>query len=213
MVRVLVELVAFTLHEGRLRAAAEPVGEASILPASEWNGVTDLDSLAASIADRIAPKRLLNPTFVANFVAKETEPPGLSIGYYVCVAPNDLVEGLVFHAPSSSDQPNSTPRLRSRQGALVFRAFEVLQQQSSLRPLIPAMLEEGFTLTQFQDAVGMVTGVVPDKRHFRRHTEEMGWLEYTGEKLWGAHRPAMLYRLSSGVIDRPYVRRPRKLEL
>ncbi|WP_162783639.1 NrtR DNA-binding winged helix domain-containing protein [Devosia naphthalenivorans] len=194
----MVELVVFTLLDNQLVVAARSDGGGFSLPSTGWDGRCKLDEAAIGLADSVSRSRVLNPVFATNSVFEPPEPTGMAVSYYVCVAPSDL--DLKLHIV----QPNHESGLSKRQRRVVYFAKQGLLTLQSVRPLIPAMLEEGFTLTQFQEAVQAVTGEEPDKRHFRRQSQESGWLEYTGEKLMGAHRPAMRYRLSADYSDHPY---------
>jgi len=79
---------------------------------------------------------------------------------------------------------------------ILAKAFERVRALHADAPLIPRMLDDGFTLSQVQEATETVMGSPVDKRHFRRQMLESDWLEETGAMSGGAHRPAKLYRLA-----------------
>jgi hypothetical protein len=198
MVRVALEIAVFTLHDEALKLAVHNADDRHCLPSIDWNAEVGLQMAANRLASRLAPRWHVPPMFIGNFHERNPEPNGMSVGFCLCVAPSSLGSDVLLVS-----REDRSLHLRS-QRTLAYTAETWLKKMQRELPLVPAMLEDGFTLTQFQEAVQIVTGVEPDKRHFRRQSQETGWLEYTGEKLMGAHRPAMRYRLSGASFNALY---------
>lgn len=92
------------------------------------------------------------------------------------------------------------PRLAFNHEDILTAARSRLVAKASYSTIAFQLLPPAFTLAEVQSVYEAIKGEALDKRNFRRFVLGLDVLEATGERRrQGAHRPAMLYRLSPGV--------------
>jgi hypothetical protein len=91
--------------------------------------------------------------------------------------------------------------LRSDHALLLARAIGDLRRAVKFRPVVFELMQEAFTLFEFQRAVEAILGPNLHKQNFRRLVESCGLVEPAGDvRLRTGGRPARLYRFRRDVV-------------
>lgn len=99
------------------------------------------------------------------------------------------------------------PQLAFDHDRILAYALQRLRWKLEWTALGFVLLPEEFTLSELQRVYERVLNQKLDKRNFRRKFASLGILEDTGRLTRGDHRPARLYRFSSGAIELEQLRR------
>lgn len=95
---------------------------------------------------------------------------------------------------------DEVPKLGFDHNQMVEKAAIALRNAVRNRPIAYELLAEKFTLGQLQDLYEQIFDRKIDKRNFRKHVLNLGYVCSTGEMTKGAqHRPAMLYYFDKGM--------------
>ncbi len=93
---------------------------------------------------------------------------------------------------------SNLPKLAYDHTRIARYALARLRSKLEYSNIAWSLLPREFTLTELQHVYEIVLGRKLDKRNFRKRTEQLDFIFYTGHKRsGGAHRPAKLYKFRS----------------
>ncbi len=105
------------------------------------------------------------------------------------------------------------PTLAFDHNLIITTALQNLQVNLEDTPVAFQLLTEKFTLTELQKVYELIENKPLDKRNFRKKMLSSGILTETGElKKEGRHRPAQLYRFTTGMPDDDVEENPEALK-
>jgi ADP-ribose pyrophosphatase YjhB (NUDIX family) len=203
---VTADIALFTIHEDSLRVllgkrANTPELGKWALPGGVLDPVSDsdLDDTARRV---LSGKTGVNVPFldqVATFSGATRDPRGWSLSVlYYALLPRDqvpAVAGKKTEAIEWSDAFAPGPRLAFDHAKLIAAALATLRDKVERAALPLHLLPERFTLTELQQTCELILGRSLDKSVFRRRLkDEPRIVQLDGEFLYGAQRPAQLYR-------------------
>nr|WP_315489233.1 NUDIX domain-containing protein [uncultured Rhodoferax sp.] len=211
---VTVDVVLFALHDRQLhvvlsRRPNEPFAGQWALPGGYVHKQEDTDSLAAALRVLRTKTGIVPPYLeqLYSFADGARDPRGwsVSLSYFALVDQAVLataqadVWGLGFDLVNV----NAVPRLSFDHNRIFEVALRRLRDKSAYSTLPCYLLPEQFTFAQVHETYEHVMGVALDKSAFRRKLTEMDVLEECkGQRIGGAHRPAQLFKVKSGVANR-----------
>lgn len=202
-----VDIALFTLAEGRLcvmlakrPADADLFAGAFALPGGYVH--TDADDDTEGCARRVLKSKvgLVIPYLeqLYTFSGKFRDPRGwsLSVAYYAVMPAAGLTGADLRLAPV-----DAMPALPFDHNHIVAQAVERLRAKSAYSSLPTFLLPAKFTLDELHAVYCQVMGVDLNKVSFRRKIEAQGIVApLPGEKHYGAHRPAQLYRVAATAL-------------
>jgi ADP-ribose pyrophosphatase YjhB (NUDIX family) len=207
---VTVDIALFTIHEDSLRVllvkrANTPELGKWALPGGVLDPVSDGD-LDDSARRVLSGKTGVDVPFldqVATFSGATRDPRGWSLSVlYYALLPRDqvtAVAGRKTEAIEWRDAFAPGPRLAFDHAELVAAALATLRDKVERAALPLHLLPERFTLTELQQTCELILGRSLDKSVFRRRLkDEPRILQIEGEFVYGAQRPAQLYRAAAG---------------
>jgi ADP-ribose pyrophosphatase YjhB (NUDIX family) len=207
---VTVDIALFTIHERILRVLV--VKRANVPETGKWGlpgGILDpaSDSDLADAARRVlVGKTGVDVPFlkqVATFSGATRDPRGWSLSVlYYALLPSDQISAVAGRTTEALDWREAFApgtRLAFDHGKLIAAALATLRDKVDRAALPLHLLPERFTLTELQQTCESILGRALDKSVFRRRLkDEPGIERLEGEFLYGAQRPAQLYRAADG---------------
>lgn len=103
----------------------------------------------------------------------------ISIVYYALINVNDYDEKLREKHGVEWMAINSLPPLYSDHRSMILKARQMMRETISHEPIGFRLLPKLFTLTQLQKVYEAISGETLDKRNFRKHINDMYYLERT----------------------------------
>ncbi|GJH02767.1 NUDIX hydrolase [Paraburkholderia terrae] len=175
------------------------------LPGGILNPATDAD-LDETAQRVLSGKTGVDVPFleqVATFSGATRDPRGWSLSVlYYALLPSDQVHAVAGRATDAIEwrdafAPGS--RLAFDHAELIRAALATLRDKVDRAALPLHLLPARFTLTELQQTCESILGRSLDKSVFRRRLkDEPGIEQLPGEFLYGAQRPAQLYRAADG---------------
>ena len=206
---VTADIALFTIHEGSLRvllvkrANAPELGRWA-LPGGVLDPVSDadLDDTARRV---LSGKTGVDVPFldqVATFSGATRDPRGWSLSVlYYALLPRDQVPAVAGSKTAAIEWRDAFApghRLAFDHAELIAAALATLRDKVERAALPLHLLPERFTLTELQQTCELILGRSLDKSVFRRRLkDEPGIVQIEGEFLYGAQRPAQLYRAAA----------------
>jgi 8-oxo-dGTP diphosphatase len=120
----------------------------------------------------------------------------VTVAYFALVAPEKLAEQDRLSGRVAWHPAYKPPPLGFDHDEIIRYALQRLRWKLEYTAVAFQLLPESFTLTELQLAYERILRERLDKRNFRRKVLATGVLEETGDKRYGEHRPATLYRFS-----------------
>ena len=212
--RVAVDIVIFTVREGRLcvlltRRAHAPKAGGWCLP----GGVLHLDeSSEAAAARELTLKTGLKDVFLEQlytFSRPDRDPRGrvVSVSYYALVASEALGDPGARESqwfPIARDPERvrleDALELAFDHDEILRVAIERIRGKLDYVPIGFQLLPPRFTLTDIQTIHEAILGHTLDKRNFRQKLLKSGLVRKTDAQRTGAHRPAQLFEF----VDRTF---------
>ncbi|SEJ91198.1 ADP-ribose pyrophosphatase YjhB, NUDIX family [Paraburkholderia diazotrophica] len=207
---VTADIALFTVQDRNLRVlmvkrANDPELGKWALPGGILNPATDAD-LDETAQRVLSGKTGVDVPFleqVATFSGATRDPRGWSLSVlYYALLPSDQVHAVAGRATDAIEwrdafAPGS--RLAFDHAALIRAALATLRDKVDRAALPLHLLPARFTLTELQQTCESILGRSLDKSVFRRRLkDEPGIEQLAGEFLYGAQRPAQLYRAADG---------------
>ncbi|WP_245763383.1 NUDIX hydrolase [Paraburkholderia diazotrophica] len=204
------DIALFTVQDRNLRVlmvkrANDPELGKWALPGGILNPATDAD-LDETAQRVLSGKTGVDVPFleqVATFSGATRDPRGWSLSVlYYALLPSDQVHAVAGRATDAIEwrdafAPGS--RLAFDHAALIRAALATLRDKVDRAALPLHLLPARFTLTELQQTCESILGRSLDKSVFRRRLkDEPGIEQLAGEFLYGAQRPAQLYRAADG---------------
>lgn len=180
-------------HAGDWSLPGGLVGTAEGLEAAVSRVLADLarDSHAQTLAE---PRHLEQ---LETFGAPGRDPRGrvVSVSYLALLGAPVPLAGAAAWQPATAPPP-----LAFDHATILASALDRLRAKLSYSTVAYGLLADTFTLSELQGVYEAVLGRAIDKRNFRRKLASLALLEETGGQRRGSHRPASLYRFSSGGL-------------
>lgn len=167
----------------------------------------DIDSNLEATAIRVLRSKvsvdIAHLEEVQTFSGADRDPRGWSISVLYCaLLPKDQINALVknkVEALEWADASNPGHRMAFDHRLQLATALHTLRDRVS-RPALPLhLMPERFTLTALQQTCEVILGRKLDKAAFRRRIKNSpDLIELVGEKKYGSHTPAQLYKARPG---------------
>ncbi|MCZ7644945.1 MAG: NUDIX hydrolase [Planctomycetota bacterium] len=208
---VTVDLVIFTIRDGRLQILLIRRGEAPFkgrwaLPGGFVREDEDLEAAALRELDEETGVRDVYLEQLFTFGEPQRDPRGrvITVSYFALIASDRQVLRAQTDAAEvqwfPADEP---PALAFDHRKILDYALERLRNKLEYTTVGFQLLPRKFTLTELQQVYETILGRELDKRNFRRKVELLGILEETDEKkMEGVHRPARLYRFKARQFEK-----------
>lgn len=121
----------------------------------------------------------------------------ISTAYYALINIKEYDRQLVEEHNAHWININEIPDLLFDHEEMVSMARKAMMLQAAIRPICFHLLPEHFTLTQLQNLYEAINGNPVDKRNFRKHVAELGYVEKTKliDKMT-SRRGAALYKFN-----------------
>lgn len=103
----------------------------------------------------------------------------VSVAYFVLVDTNDVDETKLRAHGAYWRDLDDLPELGFDHPEMIHESREYLRQLIQVEPLVFKLLPDLFTLTQVQSLYELILGATVDKRNFRKHILETGYIEQT----------------------------------
>lgn len=103
----------------------------------------------------------------------------VSVAYFVLIDTNDVDETKLRAHGAYWRDLDDLPELGFDHPEMIHESREYLRQLIQVEPLVFKLLPELFTLTQVQSLYELILGATVDKRNFRKHILETGYIEQT----------------------------------
>lgn len=202
-----VDVALFTVSEGRLCVMlAKRPDDSEIFPGvfalpGGYIHVSEDDDAEACARRVLRGKAGLRAPYLeqlCTFSGKFRDPRAwsLSVAYYAVMPATDLVGTGLRLAPV-----DEIPALPFDHNQIVATASRRLRGKASYSSLPTFLLPEKFTFDELHAVYQQVMGVEINKVSFRRKIENQGIVvPVPGEKHYGAHRPAQLYRAAERTL-------------
>jgi len=131
------------------------------------------------------------------FGAPGRDPRGrvVSVSYLALLRAPVPLTGRAAWQPATAPPP-----LAFDHATILASALDRLRAKLSYSTVAYGLLADTFTLSELQAVYEAVLGRTIDKRNFRRKLASLELLEETGGQRRGPHRPASLYRFTSGGL-------------
>jgi len=202
-----VDVALFTLGEGNLCVMlARRPDNAKVFPGvfalpGGYVHVTEDDDTGACARRVLRDKAGLSAPYLEQlytFSGKFRDPRAwsLSVAYYAVVPATELTGKSLCLAPV-----DDLPALPFDHNQIVTAAVRRLRGKAAYSSLPTFLLPEKFTFDELHSVYQQVIGVELNKVSFRRKIENQGIVvPIAGEKQYGAHRPAQLYRVAEDAL-------------
>jgi len=208
-----VDVVVLTLKDHKLHIL---LTEREKEPFAGWLSLpggfvfTDEDKTLDDAADRILLQKtgVRSPYFeqLSGFGSSTRDPRGWSVSFaYVSLMPWEDVE--VAQAGRNVNDVKCVAVDDLKPGMLAFdheeivaKALERLRNKVNYSTMPAYLLPKKFTITQLQKVYEEVLGTPIDKSAFRKKVNALDFLETTGEKETGKHRPAEVFQLKPDAL-------------
>lgn len=206
---VTVELVVFTVSEGRLKVMLalrekSPFKGIWSLPGGFLKTSESLDEAAQRV---LSEKASVNDVYVEQlytFGAPRRAPRSriIAVAYIALVPWQSLLDPKTKKSASLAWQTvDNLPKLAFDHREILDYAVERLRAKVSYSNIVCGLMPKQFRLSELQSMYECIINDTLDKRNFRKQMLATGLLKETGKKdLAGAHRPAMLYQFKSKQI-------------
>jgi 8-oxo-dGTP diphosphatase len=205
---VTVDLVIFTIHEGKLMVLLvgwpeEPFAGMGSIPGSFLRKGESLDQAALRVMEETIGVQDLYVEQLYTFGTPGGDPQARIITVtYLALTPWKPF------APSPSDPAGFAWCPVDQVSELAFDHREILdyavnrlRAKAGYSNIVYGLLPETFRLSDLQKMYEIILNRKFDKRNFRKRMLETGLLQETGIKdMTGAHRPAMLYRFKQRQV-------------
>lgn len=118
----------------------------------------------------------------------------VSVAYYALLGPHEYDCDMLATHNAMWVKVNELPELCFDHHDMVARALAMIRLKFTIEPIGFNLLPELFTMTQLQALHESILGCQLDKRNFRKHIVDSGWVEKTSliDKA-GSRRGASLY--------------------
>lgn len=103
----------------------------------------------------------------------------VSVAYFVLIDTNDVDETKLRAHGAYWRDLDDLPELGFDHPEMIHESREYLRQLIQVEPLVFKLLPNLFTLTQVQSLYELILGATVDKRNFRKHILETGYIEQT----------------------------------
>ncbi|MFC1598636.1 NUDIX domain-containing protein [Patescibacteria group bacterium] len=159
--------------------------------------------------DKAAMRILKEETNVANiyleqlytFGETDRDPRGrvISVAYFALIPDTNLkLKTIPKYADVKWHKFVDLPKLAYDHNEIAKYAKQRLEWKIEYSNAVWSLLPTKFTLSQLQKVYESILGQELDKRNFRKKIFKLNIIQATGEKtIFGAHRPAMLYKFKS----------------
>lgn len=130
----------------------------------------------------------------------------ISVAYYALINVNNYDRELVLQHNAYWMNMNELPPLIFDHPIMIEKAWKLMKQKASYKPIGFNLLPELFTLTQLQNLYEAIYREPFDKRNFRKRVAEMDFIEKTDQiDKSGSKRGACLYKFN----DKAYLKGPK----
>ncbi len=202
MKRLEVEVVVFTVRQGRLEALlVRGPGNAWALPGRPASGTLPLAEQARSALAEAAGVRDVELEQLYSFDRDEGE--GVAVAHMALIAaePHPLAPGPEVVEVRWCDL-DDLPGLPPQQADALEYGHQRLRAKSAYAPIAFQLMPEAFTMRELRHAYEAVLGVDLDPRNFRRDVLAASVVEPAGSaRSEGPGRPAQLYRSVGGEFS------------
>lgn len=194
-----VDLVLFTVRDGRLLVLLRPSGGAGSLPGAPVGDGEPVDAAARRVLHEQAGLRgaYLEQLYTFGDPARVPAARTVSVAYYALLRSNTA-------APPAGAEwrpAKSLPLLAFDHAKIIHAALARLRAKLSYSTVGLQLLPSAFTLTELQELYEVILSRRLDKRNFRRKILATGLLRpVSGRHASGAHRPAQLYAFRTRKI-------------
>lgn len=209
-VRLTVDLVIFTVHDGALQVllierGVPPFEGRWALPGGF---ILTGESLEAAAIRELQEETSVRDVYLEQlytFGDPDRDPRGrvVTVAYYALIASDRALRAGTDASAARWWTVNDHPRLAFDHDDILHYAVERLRNKLEYTTVGFQLLPKKFTLTQLQQVYEAILGRPLDKRNFRRKLELLEVL--TPLKEWsreGATRPAQLYSFSAKRFER-----------
>lgn len=213
---VTVDIVIFTIHQGRLQMllverAEPPFTQMWALP----GGFVHIDeSLEEAAARELEEETGIQDAYLEQLYTygdPQRDPRGrvITIAYFALISADKPLrtEGTRDVARAAWFPFNELPQLAFDHQEIAEYALRRLRYKLEYTAVGFELLPEYFTLTQLQSTYEVVLGEKLDKRNFRRRVLEAGVIESTPHMHTGEGRPARLFRYKPDAVAEVRARR------
>lgn len=200
-----IDLVVFSLYQEALsllivKRKAPPFENYWALPQGEINPTVDenLEQAAKRHLKQLTGLETLYLEQVQTLGNQKRDPRGWSVAivYYALASSSELCNGASACWLKVDDI--ATYPMAFDNHHVIESCLQRFQNKSLYTSLPIFLLPEEFSLTDLQKAYESILGFKMEKKSFRRRLLGAGFLEKTGNQRRAKHRPAQLYRLTSG---------------
>lgn len=206
MLRLLVSVVVFRLHEETLQVLLCPSPQGWFVPLTEVSASESLEETAQRLLATLLDQR---PSYMEQLYTyydspEKTGQAAVRVTYYALMPVRaDVRAGEagcwhVIHA-----LPDLPPLCREVLNYALRRLRYKLEYSAVGFQLLP----EEFTLSELQHTYEIILGERLDKRNFRRRILQAGIIEETARRRCGEGRPARLYRYRPDAVAEIKARR------
>lgn len=213
---VTVDIVIFTIHQGRLQMllverAEPPFTQMWAFP----GGFVHIDeSLEEAAARELEEETGIQDAYLEQLYTygdPQRDPRGrvVTVAYFALISADKPLrtEGTQDVARAAWFPVNELPQLAFDHQEIAEYALRRLRYKLEYTAVGFELLPEYFTLTQLQSTYEVVLGEKLDKRNFRRRVLEAGVIESTPHMRTGEGRPARLFRYKPDAVAEVRARR------
>jgi len=202
MKRLEVEVVVFTVRQGRLEALlVRGPGNAWALPGRPASGTLPLAEQARSALAEAAGVRDVELEQLYSFDRDEGAAVAVTYMALIAAEPHPLAPGPEVVEVRWCDV-DDLPDLPAQQSRALEYGHQRLRAKSAYAPIAFQLMPEAFTMRELRHAYEAVLGVSLDPRNFRRDVLTAGVVESAGRtRSQGPGRPAQLYRSVGGEFS------------
>jgi 8-oxo-dGTP diphosphatase len=217
--RLCVDVVIFTLREGRLQVllvqnmpgSGDTPMDSWILPGKALEADEALEAAAYKAVEEWVGVRETYLEQLYTFGELDRDPKGrvISIVYYTLI-PTDARIKPLQHKPEIKARwfnVNELPKLAFDHAAILEYGLHRLRYKLEYSAVGFQLLPEEFTLSEIQQTYEIILGEKLDKRNFRRRILDAKIIEALPRRRSGEGRPARLYRYREDAVAEVKARR------
>jgi 8-oxo-dGTP diphosphatase len=209
-IRVTVDVVIFTIQDGRLgvllvRRGIPPFEGAWAIPGGFVLPEEGLEQAARRELEEETGVREVYLEQLYTFGEPARDPRGrvVTVTYYALISPERKIQAGSDAAEARWWPMDGLPELAFDHAKILRYAHERLRNKLEYTTVGFQLLPESFTLTELQQVYETILGRPLDKRNFRRKLDLLGILTPLKEhRRQGPSRPARLYRFSAARFER-----------
>ncbi len=209
-IRVTVDVVIFTIQDGRLgvllvRRGIPPFEGAWAIPGGFVLPEEGLEQAARRELEEETGVREVYLEQLYTFGEPARDPRGrvVTVAYYALISPERKIQAGSDAAEARWWPMDGLPELAFDHAKILRYAHERLRNKLEYTTVGFQLLPESFTLTELQQVYETILGRPLDKRNFRRKLDLLGILTPLKEhRRQGPSRPARLYRFSAARFER-----------